>query len=151
MKNKLGVIALALWVATIGTFAVYFVKGSTAPSTDHRRAINLTPQERDLVLGEMRTMLEAVDGTLGALADGDLKRAATAARTGGMVMAVDASPLLVAKLPLDFKELGMGTHKAFDQLGKDIENGMPVTAVLKNLNGITNRCVSCHQGNRFAN
>ena len=107
MKNKLGLLSLGLWILTIGVFAFFFVKGTTSIGTDQRRSVNLSPVEKDLVLGEMRSMLKAVNGLLGALSENDMKRAAEEAASAGMAMAVDASPILMAKLPLDFKELGM--------------------------------------------
>lgn len=149
MKNKLGLISLALWVVTVGVFAIFFVKGTTSVSSDQRRAITLSPQEKDLVLGEMRTMLKAINGILGALSENNMPKAAEAAASAGMAMAVDASPMLMAKLPLDFKELGMGTHKDFDGLSAEIKKGIPEAEVLKSLHQITNKCVACHEVNRL--
>jgi mono/diheme cytochrome c family protein len=150
MKNRLGIISLVLWVLTVGIFGIYFVKGATTVSSDQRRAILLSPSEKDLVLGEMRTMLEAVSGVLGALSENDMKKAAVAASSAGMAMAVDATPVFMAKLPLDFKELGMGTHKAFDEISADISKGATLPEVLKSMYLVTNRCVACHQANRLA-
>jgi len=150
MKNKLGIISFVLWGLTVGLFAVFFVKGTTTVTSDHRRAIMLSPSEKDLVLGEMRTMLTAVNGVLGALSENDMKKAAIAASSGGMAMAVDTSPVLMAKLPLDFKELGMGTHRAFDDISADITKGATLPEVLKSMHQITNRCVACHEANRLA-
>ncbi len=150
MKNKLGIISLVLWFLTVGVFAIYFVKGMTTASSDQRRAIMLSLSEKDLVLGEMRSMLSALNGMLGALSEGDVNRAAAAASSAGMAMAVDVNPILMAKLPLDFKELGMGTHKAFDDISVDITNGVALPKILKRMSQITNRCVTCHQANRLA-
>lgn len=150
MKNKLGIISLVLWVVTVGLFAIFFVKGTTTVSSDQRRAILLSPIEKDLVLGEMRTMLTAVNGVLGALSENDMKKAALAASSAGMAMAVDTNPILMAKLPLDFKELGMGTHKAFDDISAAIGKGATLPEILKGMHQITNRCVACHQVNRLS-
>jgi hypothetical protein len=95
-------------------------------------------------------MLTAVNGILGALSENDFKKAALAASSAGMAMAVDTNPLIMAKLPLDFKELGMGTHKAFDDISADLNRGAPLPEILKSMHQITNRCVACHQVNRFA-
>lgn len=149
MKNKLGLASLVLWGLTVGLFAFFFVRGTTSVSTDQRRSVNLSPLERDLVLGEMRTMLKAINGMLGALSDGDMKKAAEAATSAGMAMAVDASPILMAKLPLEFKELGMGTHKAFDDLSSEIQKGATLPQVLVKMHQITNRCIACHETNRL--
>jgi len=150
MKNKLGIISLILWILTVGLFAIFFVKGTTTVSSDERRTILLSPSEKDLVLGEMRTMLTAVNGVLGALSENDMKKAALAASSAGMAMAVDTSPILMAKLPLDFKELGMGTHKAFDDISAAIDKGATLPEILKSMHQITNRCVACHRVNRLS-
>lgn len=149
MKSKLGLASLVLWILTVGLFAFFFVRGTTSVSTDQRRSVNLSPVEKDLVLGEMRTMLKAINGMLGALSDGDMNKAADAATSAGMAMAVDTSPILMAKLPLDFKELGMGTHKAFDDLSSEIKKGATLPQVLVKMHQITNRCVACHETNRL--
>ena len=149
MKNKIGLASLVLWVLTVGLFSFFFVRGTTSVSTDQRRSVNLSPVEKDLVLGEMRTMLKAINGMLGALSDGDMSKAADAATSAGMAMAVDTSPILMAKLPLDFKELGMGTHKAFDDLSSEIKRGATLPQVLVKMHQITNRCIACHEANRL--
>lgn len=149
MKSKLGLTSLVLWILTVGLFAFFFVRGTTSVSTDQRRSVNLSPVEKDLVLGEMRTMLKAINGMLGALSNGDLDKAAEASTSAGMAMAVDTNPILMAKLPLDFKELGMGTHKAFDDLSSEIKNGATLPQILVKMHQITNNCIACHETNRL--
>jgi hypothetical protein len=96
-------IVFALWVVTIGVFGYFFVSGATQKSTDNRTAVLVSPAESDLILGETRTMLGAVSGVLNALGEGDMKKASAAARSAGMGMAVDTTPGLMAKLPLEFR------------------------------------------------
>lgn len=142
---SLGKIALALWVLTVGAFAFYFVRGSTTVSTDQRQAIQLSEEEKDLVLAEMRTMLAAVNGILKGLHGNDMTAVATAAKSAGMGMAVDASPAFMAKLPLEFKTLGMSLHEDFDKLSADVEGGLNKDQVIHRLSEVTNKCVACHQ------
>jgi hypothetical protein len=130
-------------------FGYFFINGVTSKSADNRRIIPLTPVEKDLVLGEMRSMLKAVNGIIDALAKNDMLKAADSARSAGMAMAVDANPILMAKLPLDFKQLGMGTHAQFDELAAQIKAGATQELILQRLSTITNRCVACHDGNRI--
>jgi mono/diheme cytochrome c family protein len=98
----------------------------------------------------MRLLLKAVSGVEGALSEDSLPKAAEAASSAGMAMAVDVNTVLMAKLPLEFKELGMGTHKAFDDLAADIRKGARAPSVLKSLSQITQKCIACHEVNRFA-
>lgn len=149
MWKKLTFIFGSLLLAVTLVFGYFFVNGMYSKSTDNRRLIQLTPVEKDLVLGEMRTMLTAVNGVVDALAKGDMPKAAEAASSAGMAMAVDVNPILMAKLPLDFKELGMGTHGQFDELAAQIKSGVSQEIVLQKLSVITSRCIACHEVNRL--
>jgi cytochrome c556 len=51
---------------------------------------------------------------------------------------------LMKKLPMEFKKLGMGTHKAFDQLAMDAADLGDKGQVLKQLGELMQRCVACH-------
>lgn len=149
MKQKLGLIALLLWVASAGALGFFFVRGWTSESTDRRTAIHLAPAERDLVLGEMRQMLHSVHHLLTGLSAGDAKIMESAARASGMAMAADVNPVIMAKLPLAFKQQGMSVHRDFDALADSIARGADQATVLREFTGITARCVGCHTAYRL--
>jgi hypothetical protein len=150
MWKKLALSLAFLLVLIVATFGYFFVQGTSTQNDGNRRTIVLTSAERDLVLTEMRHMLKAVNGIVDALAVGDMPRAAQAASSAGMGMAADVNPLLLLKVPLDFKQLGLGTHTQFDQLAAAInQGGMTQTAALQRLSAITSRCVACHETNRL--
>jgi hypothetical protein len=109
---------------------------------DTRQRIRLTPAERDALLAQMRTMLESLSGIMQGLVAGDLVMAQKAARTAGATMA--GNPNLERKLPPDFLQLGMRTHKRFDGLADAIKTGATRDALLKRLAAITASCVTCH-------
>lgn len=115
--------------------------------TDTRRQISLTPAERDAVLAEMRTMLGSVSGVLHGLTAHDRQAIEKAARASGMAMAVD--PMLKQKLPQQFLELGMATHRKFDQLADLARTPAPADDVLRSLADVTTSCVACHAMYRF--
>lgn len=150
MWKTLTFVLASLLIGVFLVFGYFFVNGMYSTSSDNRRLIELAPAEKDLVLGEMRSMLKAVNGVIDALATKDMAKAADAASSAGMGMAVDVNPVLMAKLPLDFKELGMGTHAQFDELAAAIRSGADQESVLKSLSGITSRCVACHEVNRLS-
>jgi hypothetical protein len=56
----LSVAAIALWLITIAVAVFFFVYGRTQVAPDGRTAVLLASNERDLVLTEMRGMLETV-------------------------------------------------------------------------------------------
>jgi hypothetical protein len=145
----LALVAIGLWLVTVAVAVVLFVRGQTAPSTDGRQAILLAPAERDLVLAEMRTMLGAVQGVLAGANARDMKNVAAAARTSGMAAAADIEPTLMAKLPLEFKNLGISVHKSFDELAAAADAGASGEQALAHLSEVLNRCVACHAAYRL--
>ena len=149
MKNKLAFIAIALWLITAAVLGYLFVRGWTTESTDRRTVIHLAPAERDLVLSEMRQMLHSVHNLITGLSAGDPKIMEQAARASGMGMAVDVNPIIMAKLPLAFKQQGMSVHRDFDALADTIARGADQTTVLREFTGITARCVGCHSAYRL--
>ena len=124
----------------------FIVVGSVETGVDGRSVVLLSPDERLKVLGEMRGLLEAVQTITSALVDGDMKTVETTARSVGMAAAEGESPAMMAKLPLEFKRLGMSTHKAFDDLADLAAGGAVPMAVLGNLSTLMLNCTSCHQG-----
>jgi len=149
MKNRLASTAIALWLITVAGFGYLFVRGWTSVSSDGRAAIHLAPAEQDLVLAEMRQMLHSVHNFVAGLSAGDRKIMEQAARDSGMAMAADVNPLLIAKLPLAFKQQGMGVHRDFDALADNIAQGADQAIILRNFTGITARCVGCHVSYRL--
>jgi len=148
--RRLSWVAIGLWVVTLIVAAVFFIRGQTAPSTDGRREIALAPAERDLVLAEMRTMLHSVHGIVTGVQQNDRQAVAKTARASGMAAAVDLSPQLMAKLPLEFKQLGVSVHKRFDQLAARAGAGASRDELLTTLSTQLSACVACHAGYRLA-
>lgn len=143
-SNKLALIALLLWIATIAIFAWFFIRGSTTAGTDGRTAIVLQPAERDLVLTEMRGLLSSTQGILEGANQGDVKRIIQASRAAGMASAADVNPALMTKLPLEFKTLGMSVHHDMDEIAKAAEGGTPAPEILKMTSNTLTKCVACH-------
>lgn len=149
IKEKLGLIAIALWIVTIGVFGYFFLRGWTSESTDQRTAIQLAPGERDVVLAEMRQMLHSVHNLVTGLSAGDRKIMEEAARASGVRMATEENPIIMAKLPFDFRRQGMSVHRDFDALADHIASGADQASVLREFTGITARCVGCHTSYRL--
>lgn len=136
-----------LAVAGLGTLAL--VAGAAAPGRaqpppDARQRVVLPAAGRDKVLHEMRAMLQAVNGVLHAVVTGDLAAAEKAARAAGMVTAADVDPQVMGSLPPPFRQLGMQTHKGFDELADRLRGGGTRDDAIRDLSAITGRCVACH-------
>ena len=112
------------------------------PVDDERERIVLPAPARNMVLAEMRLMLESVAEVVAALSEGERAAAAQAARASGMVMAVD--PHLRELLPAAFVELGMATHRGFDALADKLEQGAAQGTALAELGALMQNCNACH-------
>jgi len=133
---------LLLLVGAMGY--TFIIKGETVAASDGRSAIILAEGERDLVLGEMRTFLDVVQGILIAVDKDDMAEVAKHAKSVGFAAQEGMPPSLMKKLPMEFKKIGMGTHKAFDQLAMDAADLGDKGQVIKQLGELMQRCVACH-------
>jgi hypothetical protein len=136
--------ALLVWAVTIAAFIWFYVRGHTAGGTDDRTVIVLHPEERELVLAEMRGLLAATQGILEGASQNDIPRIIGAARTAGMVGMADVNMALMDKLPPEFKAVGMGIHHDMDDIAKAAEDGKPATELLKMTSVTLTKCVACH-------
>lgn len=143
MWKKIALASLLLWIASLSFIAYKFVKGN-AVQVDNRVEVRLSAGDRDLVLGEMRTLLKGVKGIIKGLSEDDKAFIENSARGNGMIMAQDVNPALMMKLPKAFKAMGVSVHKDFDDIANKV-HGMDTKQVLSNLNTVMNKCISCHQ------
>jgi hypothetical protein len=154
MRSTLCRIALGLWIVTIGGAGWLFVQGWTTHGTDGRMQIVLAPAERDLILSEMRMLLKAIHGVVMGLAgqdqETDRPKMEQAARSAGMHMAADVNPVLMVKLPLPFKQMGMSIHQDMDALADAIVQKETPQQILRRLSSMTARCTTCHDLYRFS-
>ena len=150
MRNRIAVLALMLWGVTLAGALTLFVRGYTTSSPDGRIAVIVTDAEKDMVLGEMRGMLQAVADITRALAREDHAAVAAAAKTVGSVAMQNDSPALLAKLPLEFKRSGMAMHDSFDRIAAVAREGKPIREITALLGDHLSLCTACHASYRFA-
>lgn len=146
MKNitphwiAIGILSLIL----IGAGFKFIVLGSTEQAQDGRTVVLLEPAERDVVLQEMRMLLEATQTIVEALAQDDLQTVEAAARPLGAAAVATVDFKLRAKLPLEFKKLGFSTHYAFDDIAEMAKAKQPARQIQLKLAETINNCVACH-------
>lgn len=143
-SNKVALIAILLWVATIAVFAWFFIRGNTVAGSDNRTAVVLGAGERNLILSEMRGLLAGTHDILDGINHNDPKQIAQAARSIGMGSAADVNPALMAKLPMPFKQLGMSVHHDMDDLAQAAESGKSMPELQSMLTNTVAKCVACH-------
>lgn len=145
MRTRLiGVVAGVAWVIILGLLSgSAAVEPQTSP-TDTRQRLTLPTAQRDRILAEMRQLLASVSGIVQGIATNDLSAAEQAARLSGMADAADADPHIKHLLPRQFLELGIKTHRGFDQLADRIKAGASRDETIRRLAELTGNCVACH-------
>lgn len=147
--KKFSLLLNVVLIAVIAFGAYKFIiEGNVEEADDGRTAIMLEAGERNLVLSEMRTFLEAVQGIVTAIAQDDMATVAALSTPVGMVATEGEAASLMGKLPIDFKLLGMATHGLFDDLAATAGAG-DATAVTADLGVLMQNCTGCHAGYRF--
>ncbi len=147
---KLGwLLSLVLAIGLVAMAYTFLVAGTTEPHADGRTVVLLSADERNKVLGEMRGLLETVQGITLAAIDGDMEEVQGLATAVGMAAASGESPALIRKLPLEFKTLGLGTHQAFDDLATLATVTNDPLEILGEMGKVMGNCTSCHAGYRL--
>lgn len=111
---------------------------------DQRPNLTLLPDERDLVLQEMRSFLFVIQTITDALARDDMETVAAAARTMGSGAANEIPPHVTAKLPDDFKQMAGVVHTTFDAMALDAESLGDTKHTLSQLGSMLKTCNACH-------
>jgi cytochrome c556 len=122
----------------------FLIKGETVAASDGRSAILLVEGERDMVLSEMRAFLDTVQTIINAANKEDMETVIKSARSVGFAAQQAVPASLMKKLPMSFKQLGMATHKAFDQLAIDAGDLGDKQQVMEQLGELMSNCVACH-------
>lgn len=125
---------------------MFLLRGNTVASIDGRTAIVVTEPERQLLLGEMRGFLEAIQEITEAAGEDDMETIATVARKVGLASAGEVPAALMGKLPLEFKTLGFSTHSLFDELALNAEDIGDTNIMITSVATLLQNCTSCHAG-----
>lgn len=140
----IGIFVGVAWVISLGFLGSSAAVEPHKSSTDIRQRVVLATVQRDQILTEMRLMLRSLSGIVHGLATNDLSAAEKAARASGMADAADVDPQIKQRLPRQFLELGMQTHRGFDKLADQIQAGASRDDTIRGLAELTGNCVTCH-------
>ncbi|MEW5965293.1 MAG: hypothetical protein AB1749_17270 [Pseudomonadota bacterium] len=121
-----------------------------AVATDGRHELALTREEREFVLAEMRAFLESVRDIVSAVASGKPAAAAAAAKRSGMGATHDVPASLRAKLPAEWRTLGMDTHTQFDALALEASGIGDAKQITRQLASVLDNCTACHAAFRLS-
>ncbi len=143
-KSFLCVGTIILLLIIIGIMVANFVFGKTETGVDGRTAIVLEEGERVRVLFEMRQFLNSIQVITEAVTREDMDTVAVSARSVGMEVAEVMPPTMMAKIPLEFMNLGMAVHNDFDKIAEDAEILKDPQHTLEQLSAVMSKCVACH-------
>ncbi|MDH5394364.1 MAG: hypothetical protein OEY11_14345 [Gammaproteobacteria bacterium] len=144
MCKKCWIVVSLLLLLIAGAGYQFMIAGDNASSPDGRIAIPLSPAEKDLVLTEMRSFLNALQQISSGISEADFKLISEQARLLGSAAQQGVPISLMGKLPLSFKKLGFDTHQKFDLLAMDAEQLQDKEHTLKQMSTLMSNCVSCH-------
>lgn len=136
--------ALALLLAA-GPLAAAENEDKSRASPDKRQILELPPDERHLVLQEMRNFVLAIKEINEGLAANEMAKVTDAARRMGSDAASAIPPRVVKKLPDPFKRMAGKVHSSFDRIALDAETMGDRGLALEQLGRLMGQCVACHE------
>lgn len=147
--RTLSIIAIGLWFVSALLIATMFVKGTTGPGSDGRTSIYINQTEKDHILQEMRSFLHSIQVVLAGVHSSDLSQARKLALISGAREIESVSPVLMAKLPIQFKQWGRAVHSDFDGLARAIAVGEGREQLLGRVVAQLKGCIECHETYRL--
>src|SRR5262245_29647763 len=120
-----------------------------APAKDERKAIALTEPTFLFVLGEMRNLMDALQGVMEAAGKGDWDKAAAAADKSGMKASKATPKEVTAELPDEIKQMSRQMRLAFDAVAETASSKRDAAAVSARLAETILICNTCHHSYRF--
>ena len=139
----------ALLAIAVAVFAYKFTVGEVKPSSDGRLAVQLTKDERNALLLEMRTWLQNTQAILAAANAGDMASVVRTAKASGMAAEAETPAALFRKIPVEMKRLGFATRGLFDGIAAEAEKSGDPKRVLAQLAAAMNNCIACHAAFSF--
>lgn len=134
----------ALLTIAVAVFAYKFTVGEVKPSSDGRLAVQLTKDERNALLLEMRTWLQNTQTILAAANAGDMASVVRTAKASGMAAEAETPAALFRKIPVEMKRLGFATRGLFDDIAAEAEKTGDPKRVLAQLAAAMGNCIACH-------
>lgn len=147
--KKLSYLLNVVLLGVVGFGVFKFVTGNVELADDGRLSVVLTSNEKEFLMADMRLFLEAVEGIITATSEGDMAAVADIATKRGVAATGNEPPALMAKIPLEMKQLGFGTHNYFDTVAGIARDTGDATKVTAAMGVLLARCTSCHASYRF--
>ena len=140
------ILFITLLVISVGLNVVLirkmFVGNTVTLPDDTRVSIVVSQSNRDFVMHEMRTFVEALQQINLGIEQNDPSLIAKVARASG---GEHAPAGLIASLPIEFKTLGFDTHAKFDEIAESAEKNFDPKQTHSQVTELLGNCVACHK------
>ena len=143
------ILFISLLVISIGVNVVLirkmFVGNTQVIPNDTRVSIIVSQSNKDFVMQEMRTFVEALHQIHVGIEQNDPALIAKVARASGGSVAGHAPAGLLASIPAEFKTIGFDTHGKFDQIAESAEKNFDPKVTRGQVTELLSNCVACHK------
>jgi hypothetical protein len=143
------ILLISLLVLSVGANIVLIRKmfvGNTQPLPDDtRESILVSQSNRDFVMHEMRTFVEALHQINIGIEQNDPVLIAKVARASGGSVKDHAPAGLLASIPIGFKKIGFDTHDRFDAIAQEAEKNFDPKVTQQQVTELLGNCVACHK------
>ena len=153
MSNTIRKLMLGLMLFSAGYAgtAVYAQNSVGVVNADTRIPVMLRPSDRTRVLNDMRQYLKGMQEIFSALAQDDMAKIASTARTLGKINIYDPRLMVPSKSSATFHELSTLVHRDFESLAEDAEKlsgtktNPNIRDTMERLSQTMKKCVACHE------
>lgn len=143
------ILFISLLVLSVGVNVVLirkmFVGNTQVIPNDTRVSIIVSQSNKDFVMHEMRTFVEALHQIHVGIEQNDPALIAKVARASGGSVAGHAPAGLLASVPAEFKTIGFDTHGKFDQIAESAEKNFDPKVTRGQVTELLGNCVACHK------
>ena len=143
------ILFISLLVISIGVNVVLirkmFVGNTQVIPNDTRVSIIVSQSNKDFVMHEMRTFVEALHQIHVGIEQNDPALIAKVARASGGSVAGHAPAGLLASVPAEFKTIGFDTQGKFDQIAESAEKNFDPKVTRGQVTELLSNCVACHK------
>lgn len=149
MKNVPWLLAFIFFCLSVFLFYNFAYKGDGLVEPDGRISIEVSKEEKNFILQEMRNFLKATKDVSEGIVEKDIEKVIAAGTTGsGIIERVPTS--LMRKLPLAFKKTGFSTQNKFRDIARLARDKGDYDEILKEYNVMLKHCVECHAKYKIA-
>ena len=143
------ILFISLLVISLGVNVVLirkmFVGNTQVIPNDTRISIIVSQSNKDFVMHEMRTFVEALHQINVGIEKNDPALIAKVASASGGSVAGHAPAGLLASIPAEFKTIGFDTHGKFDQIAESAEKNFDPKHTAAQVTELLGNCVACHK------